>query len=140
MTYSVPFLSFDGNCREAMEFYQKCFEGELFLMPFSDAPGNFSHSEPKDHILHSTLKNGNGSEILMAADSWAGTPHQLGNNFTVMIQSDNVDETERLFAGLGEGGKATMPLQETFWAARFGALTDRFGIQWTFNCAVPKPA
>jgi PhnB protein len=121
-----------------MQFYQKCFDGELFLMPFSDAPGNFSHSEPKDHVLHSTLKNGNGSEILMAADTWSGMPHQPGNNFTVMIQSDNPGESERLFTALSEGGKVTMPFQETFWAARFGALTDRFGIQWTFNCVVSK--
>jgi len=139
MTYSVPFLSFDGNCRDAMRFYQECFEGQLLLMPFADAPGAFSNSEPKDHILHSTLKNGKGSEILMAADTWSGVPHQPGNNFTVMIQSDNVDEAGRLFAALSEGGKVTMPLQETFWAARFGAFTDRFGIQWTFNCEVPEP-
>jgi PhnB protein len=140
MTYSVPFLSFDGNCREAMQFYQTCFEGELFLMPFADAPGNFPHSEPKDHVLHSTLKDGNGSEILMAADNWAGTPHQPGNNFTVMVQSDNPGESQKLFTALSVGGKITMPLQETFWAARFGTLTDRFGIQWTFNCEVLKPA
>jgi PhnB protein len=138
MTHSVPFLSFDGNCREAMQFYQKCFEGELFLMPFSDAPGNFPHSEPKDHILHSTLRNGTGSEILMAADTWSGQSLHPGNNFIVMIQSDDIDETERLFAALSEGGKVTMPLQGTFWAARFGAFTDRFGIQWSFNCVVPK--
>ncbi len=140
MTETVTFLAFDGNCREAMTFYQKCFEGELFLMPFSEAPGGFSHSEPRDHILHSTLKNGNGSEILMAADTWAGTPHQPGNNFAVMIQCDSLEENERLFAALGEGGKVGMPLQATFWGARFGALTDRFGIQWNFNCVVPKQA
>jgi PhnB protein len=133
MTHSVPFVSFDGNCREAMQFYQKCFDGELFLMPFSDAPGSFSHSEPKDHILHSTLKNGAGSDILMAADTWSGQSHQPGNNFTVMIQSNNVEEAEQLFAAISEGGKVTMPLQNTFWG-RFGALTDQFGIQWTFNC------
>jgi len=51
----------------------------------------------------------------------------------------DVDEAGRLFAALSEGGKVTMPLQETFWAARFGAFTDRFGIQWTFNCEVPEP-
>jgi PhnB protein len=101
-------------------------------------PPAIFHSEPKDHVLHSTLKNGNGSEILMAADLWAGTPHQPGNNFTVTIQSDNPGEGERLFTALSDGGKVTMPFQETFWAARFGALTDRFGIQWTVNCAVPK--
>jgi PhnB protein len=117
VTEVIPFLIFDGNCREAMEFYKKCFEGELFLMPFADAPGSFSHSEPKDRILHSTLKNREGAEILMAADTWSNQSHQPGNNFTVMIQSDDLVETERLFEAIGEGGKITMPLQETFWAA-----------------------
>lgn len=74
MTEVVPFLAFDGNCREAMTFYQKCFEAELFLMPFSDAPGDFANSEPKDRILHSTLRK--GSEILMAADTWSGMSYQ----------------------------------------------------------------
>jgi PhnB protein len=137
VTEVLPFLAFDGNCREAMTFYQKCFEAELLLLPFSEAPGDFANSEPKDRILHSTLRK--GSEILMAADTWSGMPHQPGNNFTVMIQSDSLEETERLFTALGEGGKITMPLQDTFWDARFGMLTDRFGIQWSFNCVVPKP-
>jgi PhnB protein len=119
-----------------MAFYQECFEGELFLMPFSDAPPDFSHTEGKHRILHSTLKK--GSEILMAADTWSVTPHQPGNNFTVMIQSDDLAESERLFTALAEGGKVTMPLQDTFWAARFGTLTDRFGVQWSFNCVVAK--
>jgi len=105
-------------------------------MPFSDSPGGFSPSEPPDRILHSTLKK--ESEILMAADRWSSQPYQPGNNFTVMIQSNDLEETERIFAALSDGGKVTMPLQETFWAARFGALTDRFGIQWSFNCVIPK--
>ncbi|HEY1758174.1 MAG TPA: VOC family protein [Bryobacteraceae bacterium] len=137
MTETVPFLTFDGNCREAMTFYQKCFQGELFLMPFSGAPGSFSHSEPPDRILHSTLK-GKGSEILMAADIWSGQQHRTGNNMSVMIQCDDLEENERLFAALGEGGTVTIALQDTFWGARFGTLTDRFGIQWHFNCVVPK--
>jgi PhnB protein len=136
VTTTVPFLTFDGNCRGAMTFYQECFQAELFLMPFSDAPGGFSSSDPKDRILHSTLSK--GSEILMAADTWSGMAHQPGNNVSVMIQCDDVEESERLFAALGDGGKVTMPLQETFWAARFGGLVDRFGIQWNFNCISPK--
>ncbi len=55
-----------------------------------------------------------------------------------MIQCDSLEENERLFTALGEGGKVTMPLQDTFWGARFGVLTDRFGVQWNFNCVVPK--
>jgi uncharacterized glyoxalase superfamily protein PhnB len=65
---------------------------------------NFLYSEPRDHILHSTLKNGKGSEIKMAADTWSGTTHPPGNNFVVMIRGDDVDEAERLFNALSEGG------------------------------------
>ena len=119
-----------------MTFYKQCFQAELFLMPFSEAPGGLSHSERPDRILHSTLKK--QSDILMAADIWSSQSYQPGNNVSVMIQSDDLEENERLFTALAEGGKVTMPLQDMFWGARFGTLTDRFGIHWHFNCAIPK--
>jgi len=133
----VPFLTFDGNCREAMTFYQKCFAAELSIMPVSAAPFD-SPPEAKDLIMHASLKK--DFEILMAADIWGpGAPYyQKGNNFSVAIQGDSLEENEKLFTALGEGGSITMPLQDTFWGARFGMLTDRFGIQWMFNCALPK--
>jgi PhnB protein len=134
----VTYLSFDGNCRDAMEFYKECFGAELYLMPFSEAPGDLAKEakEAPDRILHATLTA--GSTLLMAADTLPGMPLRQGNNFSVIIQCESLEETERLFTALGENGKVTMPLQETFWAARFGTLTDRFGINWMFNCEHPK--
>jgi PhnB protein len=138
MKQTVPFLTFNGNCREAITFYQKCFDAELSIMPVSSAPFD-APPAAKDLIMHATLTK--GSEFLMAADTWGGSgapPYQKGNNFSVAIQGDSLEENEKFFNALSEGGQITMPLQDMFWGARFGMLTDRFGIQWMFNCALPK--
>jgi PhnB protein len=131
----VTFLAFDGNCCEAMEFYKKCLAAELFLLPFSEAPGDFT-KEAKDRIMHASLTKG-ASTLLMASDTLPGTPFQQGN-FAVMIHCESLQEIERLFAALSEKGKVTMTLQDTFWGARFGTLTDRFGIHWMLQFALPK--
>ena len=130
----VTYLSFDGNCREAMEFYQRCFEAELFLMRYSEAPGDWPR-EAADRVLHSTLSKGHA--FLMGVDIVPGAPFQQGNNFSVMIQCESLHEIERLFTALGENGKVTVPLQETFWAVRYGMLVDRFGVTWVFNLGKP---
>jgi PhnB protein len=137
----VSFLTFDGNCREAMEFYRKCFAAELFLLPYSEAPGDLARqtAEAKDRIMHSSLTKGSLT-ILMAADTLPGMPFQQGDNFSVALRCESLDEIDSLFAALGEGGKATLPLQQTFWSPRFGMLTDRFGIDWMFNLCQPPPA
>jgi PhnB protein len=134
----VTFLSFDGNCREAMEFYKKCFDAGLFLMPNSEAPGDFPWvtEQTKDRIMHSSLTKGSLT-ILMAADTVHGTPFQPGNNFSVTITCESQQEIDAIFAALSENGQITMPLQQTFWSPRFGMLTDRFGIKWMLNLAQP---
>ncbi len=134
----VTFLNFDGNCRDAMEFYKKCFAAELFLLPFSEAPGDpaWAAKEVRDRIMHSTLTKGTLT-LLMAADIMPGMPLQPGGNFSMAIQCETLQEVDALFAALGENGKIDMPLQETFWAARFGMITDRFGIRWLLNLGKP---
>jgi PhnB protein len=109
--------------------------GELFLMPFSEAPGDFP-KEAKDRIIHAALAKGPAN--LMASDTMPGMPFQPGNNFSVAIGCESLEEIERLFVALGEKGKVTMPLQDTFWGAHFGTLTDQFGINWMFNFPKPK--
>jgi len=127
------YLNFDGNCRQAMEFYKNCLGGELYTMPFSQAPFD-SPKEAKDRLIHAALQS--GSTVLMASDIMPGMPFKQGNNFSVMIECENAAEQDRIFAALGEGGTVTMPLQDTFWEARFGMVTDQFGISWMFN--LPK--
>jgi PhnB protein len=129
------YLTFDGNCREAMEFYAKCLGADLYIMPFSEAPINVP-AEAKDRIMHARLAK--GSAALMASDTMPGMSIQRGNNFSVTVGCESLEETERMFKALSENGNVTMALQETFWATRFGMLTDRFGINWMFN--LEKPA
>ncbi|MCW5979925.1 MAG: VOC family protein [Bryobacteraceae bacterium] len=128
------YLVFDGACREAMTFYKNCLGGDLNLFPFSEMPGGAPEAA-KDRIMHARLSK--GSNVIMASDSMPGMPFQQGNNFSISVQCESVEETDRLFTALGERGKVTMPLQETFWAARFGMLTDRFGVNWMFNLEQP---
>jgi PhnB protein len=124
------YLNFSGNCREAMTFYSKCLGGELLLMSFADMPGE-TPKELKDKIMHAKVSK--GPHVLMASDDDPRTPLQPGNNFSICIQCESLEEIERLYSALGEKGTPTSPLQDTFWGARFGLLTDQFGIQWMFN-------
>jgi len=123
-------LTFDGNCREAMTFYQGGLGGELKLMPFSEVPGNIP-KEARERIVHGRLTNGRA--LLMASDSMPGMPLARGSNFSVAVQCDSGVELERLFAAIGEKGKVILPLQDTFWGSRFGMLVDQFGVNWMFN-------
>ena len=138
MKQVVTYLNFDGNCRQAMEFYAKCLGAELEMMPFSVAPGDPS-PETKDRIMHARLSKGS-LNLLMASDLQPGMPFQQGNNISVSVDCESVPEIEKLFAALSEKGKVGMPLQDTFWGARFGMLTDQFGIHWMFNFDHPKQA
>jgi PhnB protein len=130
------YLSFDGDCRRAMLFYQQCFGYELQLNTYPDAQGQPS-SDPGARIMHSQLLR-SGELILMASDTPQVGSLRPGNNFSVSIQCDSVGEIERLFAALGQNGQIRMPLGDTPWGARFGMLTDQFGIQWILNCNLLK--
>ena len=124
------YLTFDGNCRQAMEFYAKCIGADVRMMTFSEAPMD-APPTAKDRIMHARLAK--GDVVLMASDSMPGMPLQQGNNFSLAFTCENVAEAEKLFAALGDKGKVTMPLQETFWAQRFGMIMDQFGVQWMIN-------
>ena len=126
------YLIFDKNCKQAMEFYNKCLGGELHLVPYSDMPpGSDYPKEAKDLIMHAALCT--GQTLLMASDAHPHMPVTQGNNFFVSIKTESIPESEKLFKALSEKGKIDMPIQETFWAVRFGMLTDQFGIKWMIN-------
>jgi PhnB protein len=133
----TAYLTFDGNCRQAMSFYRECLGAELYLTAYPDASGQPS-SGSAARIMHSQLSH-DGAPILMASD----TPQEAeslkpGNNLSVSIHCDSSDEIDRLFSALGQNGKVRMPLGNMPWGARFGMLTDQFGIQWIFNCDLPR--
>ncbi len=130
------YLIFGGNCRQAMEFYQKCLGGVLYQSTYGEAPGSKVPKERQDWIIHArlTIK----SQVLMASDTHEGTLIEPCSNFFVNINCDSIEEAEKFFKGLSEKGKVDLPLQETFFADRFGMIVDQFGIKWMFNLEKPK--
>lgn len=130
MQAMTPYLNFDGNCREAMTFYQHCIGGELNVMTFGE--GEFdSPPESKDRLIHARLTK--GSTILMASDTMPGMPYQQGNNVWLSLVCESDEEVNSLYVTLSDGGKGIMPPHDAFWGARFGMFTDRFGFNWMLN-------
>ncbi|MEJ7606210.1 MAG: VOC family protein [Bryobacteraceae bacterium] len=125
------YLMFDGNTREAMTFYKECLAAELHIMNYSEAPGCDVPPGAENRVVHAMLRK--GQAVLMASDTPPGMPVQQGNNFSININCESLEEIQSLFAALGKDGKVTMPLQDMFWGAHFGMLTDQFGINWMFN-------
>lgn len=134
------YLSFDGNCRQAVTFYAKCLGADVQIMAFGDMPagpeGCNLPPEAKNRVAHARLTK--GPIVIMASDTPPGMPLQQGNNFSINIDCESVDEAERLFKAFSENGKITMPIAETFWAERFGMLVDQFGVPWMFNFEKPN--
>ena len=131
----LTYLNFNGNCREALDFYRSVFGGEYVnIQTFGDGPPDMGVPESdRDKIMHATLTVGDG--VIMGSDmpSKFGPLPVVGNNFSLSYPTQSKEETDELFAKMSEGGTVTMPLQEMFWGAYFGACTDRFGINWQFN-------
>ncbi len=115
----TPYLNFDGNCEEAMRFYAACLGAEVEVR----LEGS--------RVMHAYIAK--GGLTVMASDCPTGMGIQTGNDFYICLECESPAEQDRVFAALGQGGTVTMPLQLTFWNARFGMLTDRFGVNWMFN-------
>lgn len=130
-----PYLTFDGNCQEAMEFYKAALNGNLHTMPFEGSPAEVPE-EHKNRVMHATLTF--GSAVIMASDSMPGTPITHGNGNSISIAAADVNEGEGYFNNLSAGGAVIMPYQETFWGAKFGMCVDKFGVQWMVNCELSK--
>lgn len=127
-----PYLFFNGNCREALTFYQKHIGGELQVMTYGEIPGGQYPPGLEHYVMHGALTQ--GSLMFMASDSMDQEQRiQFGSSVQLTLSVDTLADAERLFNALGAGGKVDMPLEETFWAKRFGAVTDRFGIKWMIN-------
>ena len=129
------YLNFNGNCREAAEFYAEVFKTEKpQIMTFGEAPQNPEYTLPeeaKDLVMHTRL-NINGSNV-MFSDVFPGSPFIQGNNISLAFVSKNEEEIRSAFEALKEGGKVAMELQETFWSKCYGSLKDKFGIEWQFS-------
>lgn len=144
MASLTPYLFFNGNCREAMEFYQSCFGGKLDVMTYAEAPttsegscteGEFDMEKMKDKLLHACLMS--GDIAIMASDTPMGHVNQ-GDGITININADSIEHVESLFQKLSAGGKPTTPPHDAFWGSRFAMLTDKYGFNWMLNTPLKK--
>jgi PhnB protein len=132
-----PYLMFDGDAGKAIKLYESALGAKAEnLMRYGDMQGNKVAPEHKDRVMHAALSIGEG--VVMISDCQPGTPVKVGSNVDVALHFDDVAEMTRRFEALAAGGEITMPLQDMFWGARFGALTDAYGVGWMFNCEIKK--
>ena len=132
------YLYFNGQCEAAFQFYEQLLGGKIEAMiPHAGTPAE-QHTPPewRDKIMHARLTV--GTNVLMGSDAPPGHYHEASKGYSVSSGLDDPQEAERIFQALAEGGTVRMPLQTTFWAARFGMLADRFGIPWMINCEEPR--
>ena len=135
ITQLTPYVNFDGNAAKAIELYERVLGAKVEggIHRFGEMPG--AGPDVKDRVMHAELHFGPGC-VLMISDGPPGHPYTPEGNVHVSLQCDDVADMAKKFEGLAAGGKVTMPLQETFWGARFGMLTDPFGVRWMFNCPI----
>ncbi len=135
-----PYLCFNGNCKEAMEFYQSVLGGKLEISTFGDyASAEMPVAdEQKDKVMHATLNN----DLLsfMASDSMPDRPVEFGGSISMSIAGTDEGQLKGFFKGLSEGGKVTLPLAKQVWGDQFGMLTDKYDIQWMINIGTEETA
>ena len=128
-----PYLMFSGNCETAFKFYERCLDGKIVAMMTYDGSPMADQAPPewRNKIMHARLTV--GDKVLMGSDAQPRC-HEEPKGFSVTLGIDDPAEAERVFHALSEDGTVRMPIQETFWALRFGMLVDQFGIPWMVNC------
>ncbi len=132
------YVSFDGRCEEALEFYKKSIGAEVtFLMRWKESPDAAMKPPPgfEEKIMNAAFRIG---ETQLMADDGMGAKEAEFKGMTLAIAVADDAEAKRVFAALGEGGNITMPLMKTFWTSSFGMLTDKFGVPWMVNVEAPK--
>ena len=129
----IPYLAFNGQCEEALTFYRDCLNGQIERTLYYGKDQDIGMEIP-DHVvgqvMHMALRI--GDDAIMGSDHME--PVSKDGNITLNMEFSQVEELESVFNALSTGGEVTMPLQDTFWNARFGTLTDKFGTKWTLNC------
>lgn len=132
MAHIHSYLTFNGNCKEAMTFYKNCLGGELELQTIGESPlADKMPVQMKDSILHATLTN--DKLILMGSDMVGNNGLIKGNAVSLMLDCNSEKETQLFYATLSEDGESTHPLEISFWGALFGGLTDKFGNHWLLH-------
>jgi len=126
-------LSFQGDCREAFEFYAQCFGGTIqFMGTYAGSPMESQFGpEMGPKIMHAALQLDSG---LLTGNDVPPSDYRKPQGFSLLYSLTDVSRAETIFGQLSEGGAVQMPLEKTFWAERFGVVIDRFGVPWAINC------
>lgn len=132
---ATSYLTFNGTCKEAMNFYAKVLEGDVEFMTFKEAPMDFP-KEIEKNIMHASLTFGKAT--IMASDLMPDQAAVSGDGHAIMLNTGSVEDAQRIFNELSEGGKVVMPFEDVFWGAKFGQFIDRYGIQWMVNYERPE--
>ena len=134
----ITYVNFAGKCEEALNFYKEVLGADILQISRMGEGGMEVPEHLKGKIMHARLKV--GENVLYMSDTFDPSSIVPGNNISLSLQPDTIPETEDLFAKLSAGGTIKMPLQDTFWGARFGMFIDKFGIHWMLNCELKKEA
>lgn len=130
------YINFNGNCKEAVEFYSEVFETEKpQILTFGAAPGSEEFKIPEgaeNRVMHTELKISDST--IMFSDILPGMPFNQGNNISLTVVTNSEENVRKYFDGLKKGGSVYMELQETFWSKCYGSVTDKFGILWQLSC------
>ena len=128
----IAYLNFDGNCEEALNFYQSALDGKIVgVLKAGDSPMKVDDAD-KNKIMHARMQL--GESIIYFSDSFGQNKLTNGDNIHLSLQLNDVNAAERYFTNLSAGGTIVRPLEDTFWGARFGMLIDKFGFHWMINC------
>ncbi len=132
----ITYVTFAGTCEEAINFYKDALGAEVLMINRMGEGPMEVPEHVKGKIMHARLRI--GENIWYMSDTFDPSTIVQGNNISLSLQPETVDQTEKLFNDLSAGGTVKMPLQDTFWGARFGMFVDKFGIHWMLNCELKK--
>jgi PhnB protein len=133
-----PYINLNGTADEAIQLYQSALGAKAeTVLHYGEVPGMNAPPDQKNLVMHAALSIGGGT--LMLNDEAPNRPVPTEGNVQVSLDFTNPEEMAKAFHALAEGGKITLPVQDTFWGAKFGMLTDAYGVRWMFNCQTKKP-
>ncbi len=133
MAKLIPYMFFDGNCEEAMKFYEECLGGKLNLLKASEAPASSRLPEgKKNQVMHASLSL--DEVILEASDVLNEMPIEQGNTVRLNYEADNIEKLRNIFDKLSQGGSVQNEIRKEFWGGYYSSITDKFGFQWMLTC------
>ncbi|KQU24761.1 glyoxalase [Bacillus sp. Leaf13] len=127
----TPYLTFDGQARDALAFYEEVFQAEVFDIQSYGEADFPTPEEANDRILHAKIKK--GELLVMVSDTFPGNPLEVGTNISLVLDCESESEIQYLYETLRKNGTTLMELQDTFWGARFAKVKDCFGVHWDLN-------